>query len=87
MTDKSLEVIRWGLMWYSKDSLYGITRHLIFENCLPVLFTTRKEARAFNQEKYGYIKLRKDLRTEPHGWRLPREIRVKIIPTTRRRRK
>lgn len=69
----------WGLEWYSKNTLNGITRHLIFDACLPKLFITRQEARHFAKEKYGYIKVRKDLRNEPHGWRVPRPVKVNEI--------
>ncbi len=73
------KIERWGLEWFSKNERDGITRHLIFHNLLPALFFTRKEARAFAEREYGYIRTRKDLRIEPHGWRLPRPVRVSGI--------
>lgn len=63
---------RWGLltpwepyqvMWYNEN---------------PLLFKTRQDARAWAKEHYGYIKYRKDLRTEPHNWRMPRPTLVKV---------
>ena len=68
----------WAGEWYSKNHLDGITKHLLYENCLPVLFRTRREIREYIEKKYGYIKDRKDLRDEPHGWRLPRAVKVKL---------
>ena len=68
----------WGALWYSKNILDGITKHIIYENCLPALFRTKKEAMQFIKQKYGYIATRKDLREEPHGWRMPKPIRIKI---------
>lgn len=74
----SLETTRWGAMWYSKNKLNGIRKHIIFENCLPKLFVTKKEANNFIKEKYGYIANSPDLKKEPHGWRMPKAVRMKI---------
>ena len=74
----SLETTRWGAMWYSKNKLNGITKHIIFENCIPKLFVTKKEANNFIKEKYSYIAKNKDLRGEWHGWRMPKAVRMKI---------
>jgi hypothetical protein len=68
---------RWGLLWRSVNQIDGTTEHLIYENCLPVLFQTCTEARDYAKRKYGYI-LRPDLRAEPFGWRLPKAVRVEI---------
>mgnify|MGYP001575301697 CR=1 FL=1 len=68
----------WAGQWHSKNTLDGETRHILFENFLPVLFHTRRECREYIKEKYGYIKDREDLRSEPHGWRVPKAIRVVI---------
>lgn len=43
-----------------------------------VTFATRQAARAFIRDRYGYIATRPDLRAEPHGWRLPIPVRIKI---------
>jgi hypothetical protein len=45
-----------------------------------MLFPTKKKAEARITERYGYVRTRKDLRAEPHGWRMPKAIRVEIIP-------
>ncbi len=68
----------WGGLWRSKNIQDGVREHLLYENRLPVLFRTRQEARIYIQKRYGYIKKRKDLRTEPHGWRLPIPIRLTV---------
>lgn len=48
-------------------------------NAQPVLtFKTRTAAAAFIADRYGYIAKRKDLREEPHGWRMPVPVRVRI---------
>ena len=75
----------WGVMWKSENRLDGITRHLIFRNCVPALFVTRKDARQFIELHYAYIAVRKDLRTEPHGWRVPIPVRVTITPNEKLR--
>lgn len=77
---RPLEVTRWALLSDTTTRLDGRTRHLIFKNCLPVLFLTRREARAFASEYYGYIKQRPDLRREPHCVRMPKPVRVRIAP-------
>jgi len=69
----------WGGQWYSRNRLDGVTRHLLYDNCLPVLFRTRRECREYIEREYGYIKDRKDLRGEPHGWRLPKAVKVGVV--------
>lgn len=67
----------WGLLWRSENRADGKSEHLIC-NCLPVLFSTRREALAYIKEHYGYIATRPDLRREPHGWKMPLPVRVTI---------
>ena len=74
----SKPVQRWALEWRSVNALDGERRHLIFENGIPALFTSRAAARAYAQNRYGYIIRRPDLRKEPHGWRMPRPVRVTV---------
>lgn len=71
-------VTRWGLLWHSKNYLDGERKHIMFENCQPLLFKTRREARAYADKRYGYIRGAADLKAEPHGWRFPRAIRVEV---------
>lgn len=78
MKRKKLEYVRWGAMWHLKNQLDGEEGRLMFRLYLPVLFVTKKEATQYIKEKYGYIAKRKDLRNEPHGWRMPKPVRVKI---------
>lgn len=73
-------IVRWGALWHSECRREGVTEHLCFENRLPVLFVTRRECREWIVKRYGYIKTRKDLREEPHGWRIPQPVRVTITP-------
>jgi hypothetical protein len=68
----------WSASWHSKNKLDGITEHLLYEDCLPVLFRTQREANEWIRQKYGYIAKRKDLRAEPHGWRMPKPVQVTI---------
>jgi hypothetical protein len=68
----------WGAKWISDCRLDGHCEHLLYENLLPALFKTRREARAFIEKKYGYIRHRPDLRREPHGWRMPQPVRVTV---------
>lgn len=68
----------WAGEWHSRNNLDGETRHLLYENYLPKVFRTRRQCREWINENYGYIRDREDLRQEPHGWRLPRAVKVEI---------
>lgn len=73
----------WGILWRSENKLEGKREHLIWDwkdprRVTPKFFRTRAEARRYQQDRYGYIARRKDLRREPHGWKSP--IVVKVEP-------
>ena len=68
----------WAVLWRSENKLDGLQEHFEFESCLPKFFRTRKEGRLWVSEKYGYIKDRKDLQEEPHGWKMPKVLRVQV---------
>lgn len=65
----------WGVVWLNKD---GTPAHLIHYNLLPILFKTRKQARLWIEDNYGYIRHRPDLKREPHRWRVPQAVRVRV---------
>ena len=69
----------WAALWHSNNRLDGLRESIIYENQIPKLFPTRKEAREWIVLRYGYIKTRQDLRREPHGWRMPRAVKVEVI--------
>lgn len=81
------KIKRWGLFdWKPKEAMArnkpGATfhyEHLVFDEGYPAMFRTRREARAFSEKRYGYIKKRPDLRTYPHFWRMPKPVRIKGI--------
>lgn len=71
----------WAVMWRSENRLDGRRRWFIgaIDISQPYyLFRTRKEAQAWIEKRYGYIRERKDLRREPHGWRMPIPVRVQV---------
>ena len=73
----------WVAMWRSKGSVSGEDRHLICDTDnqnygVPVLFRTKTAAAEWIREHYSYIATRQDLRSEPHGWRMPIPVRVDI---------
>jgi hypothetical protein len=75
-------LLAWAVEWHSVNVLDGNRRHLIW-NPEPGpgafrLFRTRRECRAYIEERYGDIRWREDLRTEPHGWRMPQAVRVTV---------
>jgi hypothetical protein len=69
----------WGALFRSRNRLSGYREHLCGDDfCRPLLFRTRAEARAWINKRYGYIRTRKDLRAEPHGWLFPKAVRVEV---------
>lgn len=75
----------WALEWRSLNLLDGERRHLIHDarTNLPLLFKTRARARQHAASGYGYIRRRPDLQQEPHGWHMPRAIKVAITVEAR----
>jgi hypothetical protein len=67
---------RWGAKWVQRGKF--ASEHLMYEDLMPVLFLTRKDARAWIERKFGYIRTREDLRRAPHCWRLPVPVRVRF---------
>lgn len=57
--------------------LFALLRREI-EAALVKLFASREAARSFAVTHYGYIRTRRDLRAEPHGWRKPAPVRVTV---------
>lgn len=53
----------------------------MFRELRPVLFRTRREAQLFIAKEYGYLRHRPDLRAEPHGWRMPKAVKVEVTLT------
>lgn len=42
------------------------------------IFNTRTEARAYLNKHHGWMRRRLDLRAKPHGWKMPRVVRVTV---------
>ncbi len=71
----------WGVLFRSKNRLDGERAFLVgttLHPCRTMLFTTRRDAREFIAKEYGYIRERQDLRSEPHGWRMPVPVQVDV---------
>lgn len=67
----------WAAEWHSNNRLDGDVKHILYGNDgFPALFHTRAEARNHIKENYGYIATRPDLRQEPHGWKMPKAVKV-----------
>ena len=64
----------WAVEWHSKNVLDGDRRWI--EGVL--LFHTRAACREQIEKQYGYMRIRPDLRAEPHGWFMPRAVRVVV---------
>ena len=71
-------IIRWGILWCSKNKKDGISEHILCRDFVPALFVTRQDARSYRESRYGYLRNRPDLRAEPFGFRMPRVVRLRI---------
>jgi len=72
-------LLAWAVEWHSVNVLDGDRRHLVWDpHDRFHLFPTRRECRAYIEREFGYIREREDLRREPHGWRIPRAVRVTV---------
>lgn len=71
----------WGILWRSDNKLDGKTRRLQIGDGhkWPLVFRTKKAAQQHIKERYGYIAKCRDLRIEPHGWRIPIPVRISIV--------
>lgn len=74
-------MIRWAVKWRSYNEFAGKTEFFTCDGLNYVLFRTKKEAVQHIKNGYGYISEMRDLRVEPHGWRMPIPVRVKITLT------
>ena len=70
---------RWGIEWHSKNKLDGDKRQIIWSAGKPLFFITRQEAREYIKKEYGYFRDRPDLQAEPHGWKMPKAVKVEVI--------
>ena len=71
--------MRWAVQWRENNRLDGRVRHFMWSKGRPLLFETRQEARDYIRMEWGYIATRKDLRAEPHGWLMPKAVKVEVI--------
>lgn len=72
-------ITKWGVLWRSENKLDGGKReYLMWQKGQPLLFRTRREARQYINDSYGYIRDRIDLQEEPHGWKMPKAVKVKV---------
>ena len=69
----------WGVLWRSNRRATGVPMRLVScGNGIPALFLTRREARAWIKERYGYIPNRPDMHGCPHGWKMPIPIHITV---------
>ena len=71
-------LVRWGILWQSESKLDGKVEHVMWRDGHPLLFKSRHAARAYIRGNWGYIARRPDLRAEPHGWKVPKPVRVRV---------
>ena len=69
---------KWGLLWRSENLLDGKVEHLMSEDGKLLYFSTRQSARDYAHLRWGYIKKRPDLQAEPHGWKMPKPVKIRL---------
>lgn len=74
--------VRWAVLFRSDNKLDGYRESLCgnyrSDDLIPMLFRTRREARAWRDQHYGYIRDRRDVQQEPHGWKPAKVVKVAI---------
>ena len=75
------EYKRWGILFRSENIHDGKSEYLYHEHGGPLAFTTRASARAWAENHCDYIRKRKDLQGEPHGWKPAKVVRVTVKVT------
>jgi hypothetical protein len=83
MRAKTSILYYWAPKWEQNNFLDGHKAHLcLFDWRKPtpfnLLFKTRRECEAYIKGEWGYIARRNDLKREPHCWRVPKAVRVKV---------
>jgi hypothetical protein len=69
----------WAAEWHQVNKLDGLTNYLMAGLTTRLtLFATKKACQEWIRDNYGYIRTRKDLRVEPHCWRVPKAVRVTV---------
>ncbi len=79
-------MIAWAIKHadYGREYLEGgarIERPREFAGYVTMAFRTRREARAYIEKQYGYIRNRPDLQASPHCWRMPKAVRISVTVT------
>lgn len=92
-----MNTVGWAIQHRSRNQLDGyrewyegaasVKKPAAIAGYLTKVFRTRREASEYIQQQYTYIRTRKDLRSEPHGWLMPRVVKVtvKIEPANNRK--
>ena len=75
---KAFEHKRWALLWRSENKRDGKDEHFMWVGSAPYLFPSRVFAEAHINSAWAYLKNRPDLKAEPHGWKMPKAVRVKV---------
>jgi len=77
------DVKRWGVLWRLRTTREGYQQHFMWsdDSASPKLFCTRSQARAWIKDRFGYLADREDLKAEPHGWMMPKAVRVRVSIT------
>ncbi len=79
--------IAWAIQWRQENKLEGKISYLLGryyarshnnDGSNTLIFRTRKNARTFIEKRFGYIKNRPNLKIEPHGWKMPRVVKINI---------
>ena len=82
----------WAIKWRSENQTDGKREVLLgrfdgerltappnLSGYTKSVFKTRKMARDYVRNHYSYIAKRPDLRREPHGWKAPLIVKVRVL--------
>jgi hypothetical protein len=69
----------WAAKWSTTNELDGHREYIYIGAGTPKIFRTRQECRDFIEYEWGYIRNRPDLKREPHCWRVPKAVKVKVV--------
>lgn len=71
---------RWAIRWESgPNSLDGVHAYFLWGGAAPLVFRTKRECKEYIDDHWGYIRKRPDLHKFPHGWRMPKPVRVTVM--------
>ena len=69
---------KWAIVWRQSNKLAEDSRSFVIEPTrgMTILFSTRKEARAYRESRWGHIREKDGLQWKAQGWKFPQVVKV-----------